>query len=123
MIFYLHATTSSVSSLTRRSSYVACSQRNEARDRAELMRAFQPGGPYAQVRGMYRHFGGARSIRISGRFDPELVAALPESLRFIVHNGAGYDKRALMAYSRYCCAECPWCPGCKRAYCRECCDR
>ena len=84
---------SSAWSRAQQSLYARCSQRNETRDRAELMRAFQPGGPYAQVRGMYRHFGGARSVRVSGRFDPELVAALPDSLRFIVHNGAGYDQR------------------------------
>lgn len=58
------------------------------------MRAFQPGGPYAGIRGLYRHFGGARSVRVTGRFDPELVHALPDSLRFIVHNGSGYDQRA-----------------------------
>lgn len=46
---------------------------------------------------MYRHFGGARSIRISGRFDPELVRALPDSLKFIVHNGSGYDQRTFEA--------------------------
>lgn len=49
------------------------------------------------MRGMYRHFGGARSIRISGRFDPELVRALPDSLKFIVHNGSGYDQRTFEA--------------------------
>ncbi|WFD34521.1 glyoxylate reductase [Malassezia cuniculi] len=66
--------------------------RNETKDRAELIRAFESGGPYANIKGLYRHFGGARSIRVSGRFDPELVSKLPSSLRFIVHNGAGYDQ-------------------------------
>jgi glyoxylate reductase len=27
----------------------------------------------------------------TGRFDAELVAALPPSVKYIVHNGAGYD--------------------------------
>ncbi|PKI83561.1 glyoxylate reductase [Malassezia vespertilionis] len=66
--------------------------RNQATNRAELIEAFRPGGPYANIQGLYRHFGGNRSIRISGRFDAELVNALPPSLKFIVHNGAGYDQ-------------------------------
>lgn len=32
------------------------------------------------------------SLQITGRFDKELVDALPESLKFISHNGAGYDQ-------------------------------
>ncbi|MCJ1274383.1 hypothetical protein MMC21_002179 [Puttea exsequens] len=31
------------------------------------------------------------STQITGRFDQTLIAALPSSLRFISHNGAGYD--------------------------------
>lgn len=65
---------------------------NETRSRGELMTAFQPGGRYSQVRGIYRHFGGTRSIKVSGRFDEELVQSLPLNLRFVVHNGAGYDQ-------------------------------
>lgn len=78
---------------------VLLTQRNEAKTRDELIQAFAPGGKYANIRGMYRHFGGARSIRISGRFDEELVGALPESLKFIVHNGAGYDQLDIPALS------------------------
>ncbi len=37
----------------------------------------------------YRTFD---SVSITGRVDAELVAALPSSLRFICHNGAGYDQ-------------------------------
>ena len=74
--------------------------RNHTQSRDELIRAFSPGGPFAQVRGMYRHFGGARSIRVSGRFDQELVDALPETLKFIVHNGAGYDQLDVPALTR-----------------------
>ncbi|KAF3766729.1 hypothetical protein M406DRAFT_253974 [Cryphonectria parasitica EP155] len=32
------------------------------------------------------------SVDVTGRVDAELVAALPLSLRFICHNGAGYDQ-------------------------------
>ncbi|OCK83059.1 hypothetical protein K432DRAFT_379826 [Lepidopterella palustris CBS 459.81] len=37
----------------------------------------------------YRTFA---SVNITGLFDEELVKVLPESLRFICHNGAGYDQ-------------------------------
>jgi glyoxylate reductase len=37
----------------------------------------------------YRTFD---SIGITGKIDGELVQALPDSLRFICHNGAGYDQ-------------------------------
>ncbi|GAA6051351.1 hypothetical protein JCM3770_004496 [Rhodotorula araucariae] len=48
-------------------------------------------GKYDGVRAMYRHFKGA-STKVTGLLDPELVQALPESLQFIAHNGAGYDQ-------------------------------
>ncbi len=70
-----------------------------AKSRQELIDKFKSGGEYAQVVGIYRHFGGARSIKITGRFDTELVSQLPESLRFIVHNGAGYDQLDVQALS------------------------
>lgn len=37
----------------------------------------------------YRTF---ESFEVMGRFDAELLAVLPTSLRFICHNGAGYDQ-------------------------------
>lgn len=37
----------------------------------------------------YRTF---ESVELTGRFDKELVKSLPESLRFVCHNGAGYDQ-------------------------------
>lgn len=70
-----------------------------ATTRHELIQRFKRGGDYSDVVGIYRHFGGARSIRITGRFDAELVSHLPESLRFIVHNGAGYDQLDIQALS------------------------
>lgn len=33
--------------------------------------------------------------QVTGLFDAELVAALPDSLKFIAHNGAGYDRSSL----------------------------
>ncbi|ERT03277.1 hypothetical protein HMPREF1624_01583 [Sporothrix schenckii ATCC 58251] len=32
------------------------------------------------------------SVALTGRFDPELVHRLPPSVRFVCHNGAGYDQ-------------------------------
>ncbi|KAM0513493.1 hypothetical protein ACHAPE_007755 [Trichoderma viride] len=32
------------------------------------------------------------SVKITGRFDAELVSHLPSSIKFISHNGAGYDQ-------------------------------
>ncbi|KAI5808739.1 D-isomer specific 2-hydroxyacid dehydrogenase [Peziza echinospora] len=32
------------------------------------------------------------SVSITGRFDQELISHLPKSLKFICHNGAGYDQ-------------------------------
>ncbi|GAA5856008.1 hypothetical protein JCM9279_003373 [Rhodotorula babjevae] len=48
-------------------------------------------GRYDGVEAMYRHFKGA-STKVTGLLDPELVEALPKSLQFIAHNGAGYDQ-------------------------------
>ncbi|KAH9238101.1 hypothetical protein K456DRAFT_1828448 [Colletotrichum gloeosporioides 23] len=38
---------------------------------------------------IYRTFS---SVKITGKIDAELVATLPPSVRFICHNGAGYDQ-------------------------------
>ncbi|KAK3352834.1 D-isomer specific 2-hydroxyacid dehydrogenase [Lasiosphaeria hispida] len=42
----------------------------------------------------YRSFD---SFDVTGKVDSELVAALPASLRFICHNGAGYDQVSIPA--------------------------
>lgn len=34
----------------------------------------------------------AGGFKITGRFDKELISHLPKSVRFICHNGAGYDQ-------------------------------
>ncbi|KAI0122355.1 D-isomer specific 2-hydroxyacid dehydrogenase [Daldinia grandis] len=53
-------------------------------------------GTYAAVSGCYRS---NVSTAITGPFDRELVAALPESWKFIAHNGAGYDNIDVAACS------------------------
>lgn len=70
-----------------------------AKSRQELIDKFKADGEYAQIVGIYRHFGAARSIKVTGRFDAELVSQLPSTLRYIVHNGAGYDQLDVHALS------------------------
>ncbi|EED21326.1 hydroxyisocaproate dehydrogenase, putative [Talaromyces stipitatus ATCC 10500] len=45
-------------------------------------------GDYDDVVVIYRS---NTSTKYTGRFDKELVSALPKSVKYIVHNGAGYD--------------------------------
>lgn len=45
-------------------------------------------GEYDDVEGIYRSND---SVSVTGPFDQELVQALPKSLKYITHNGAGYD--------------------------------
>lgn len=45
-------------------------------------------GKYDDVVAIYRSND---STSVTGLFDKELVTALPKSLKFITHNGAGYD--------------------------------
>jgi glyoxylate reductase len=44
---------------------------------------------YAGISGIYRHNSSADRI---GIFDSDLVKALPSSVKWIAHNGAGYDQ-------------------------------
>lgn len=46
-------------------------------------------GRFDDVVAAYRTFP---SVSITGIFDEELVQAIPKSLRFLAHNGAGYDQ-------------------------------
>ncbi|CAK4032091.1 2-hydroxyacid dehydrogenase [Lecanosticta acicola] len=46
-------------------------------------------GALDNVVAVYRTFG---SVEITGLWDAELIRALPESVRFCAHNGAGYDQ-------------------------------
>ncbi|KAF2725284.1 hypothetical protein K431DRAFT_317764 [Polychaeton citri CBS 116435] len=45
-------------------------------------------GDYDDVVAIYRS---NESTSVTGPFDKELVSALPKSLRYVTHNGAGYD--------------------------------
>ncbi|KAF2266867.1 glyoxylate reductase [Lojkania enalia] len=60
----------------------------QARCRAEFLDECRSG----QLNGttvIYRTF---ESLSITGKFDPELVRLLPTSVKFVCHNGAGYDQ-------------------------------
>ncbi|KJR88166.1 D-3-phosphoglycerate dehydrogenase [Sporothrix schenckii 1099-18] len=60
----------------------------KANGRAEFIAECRSGS-LDGVKVAYRTF---ESFRITGRIDDELLSALPSSLRFICHNGAGYDQ-------------------------------
>ncbi|KIR72585.1 2-hydroxyacid dehydrogenase [Cryptococcus deuterogattii CA1014] len=65
-------------------------QPNTSKTREEFLHDL--GTKYKDVTGIYRHFKASESIKTTGRFDEELVSKLPSSLKFIAHNGAGYDQ-------------------------------
>ncbi|RYP91512.1 hypothetical protein DL770_002358 [Monosporascus sp. CRB-9-2] len=54
-------------------------------------------GAYDVVRGCYRSNA---SVSVTGPFDAELISALPESWKYIAHNGAGYDNVDVDACTR-----------------------
>ncbi|KAM0698078.1 hypothetical protein Q7P36_001542 [Cladosporium allicinum] len=54
------------------------------------------GGEYNDVVAIYRSND---STKVTGPFDKELVSSLPASLKYITHNGAGYDNIDIPACS------------------------
>ena len=62
----------------------------DAPDRATFLKDLQPGGKYAGTTAVYRHNLSADRI---GVFDPEIIGALAATgVKWIAHNGAGYDQ-------------------------------
>ncbi|KAK9474215.1 D-isomer specific 2-hydroxyacid dehydrogenase [Dipodascopsis tothii] len=59
----------------------------ESKSRAELIEDLK--GKYSKVVALYRTFN---SVAMSGRFDAELAPHFPDTLKYICHNGAGYDQ-------------------------------
>ena len=59
-----------------------------ARNRTEFLERCKA-GTFNDVVVIYRTF---ESVEITGRFDEEVVLALPASVKFLCHNGAGYDQ-------------------------------
>lgn len=68
--------------LTRRTKYM------DSPDRPSFLEACRPGGKYDGIIGIYRENESAQKI---GRFDKEIIDGLPQSVKWIAHNGAGYD--------------------------------
>lgn len=59
-------------------------------DRADFLANLKSGGKYAGIVGVYRHNVSADKI---GVFDTAIVDALAETgVKWIAHNGAGYDQ-------------------------------
>ncbi|KAF6763053.1 D-isomer specific 2-hydroxyacid dehydrogenase [Ephemerocybe angulata] len=57
-------------------------------DRKSFLAEFKPGGKYAGAIGIYRENSSSTKL---GVFDKELIEGLPSSVKWIAHNGAGYD--------------------------------
>lgn len=58
-------------------------------NRASLLGECKPGGKYHGIVGIYRENDSSEAI---GVYDKELVDGLPSSVKWIAHNGAGYDQ-------------------------------
>lgn len=58
-------------------------------DRADFLAGLKSGGKYEGIVGVYRHNTSADFI---GVFDAEIIDALASSVKWIAHNGAGYDQ-------------------------------
>ncbi|KAI0251140.1 hypothetical protein BJV78DRAFT_1212991 [Lactifluus subvellereus] len=58
-------------------------------DRADFVKNLQEGGRYEGTVAIYRENSSAERV---GVFDGALIAALPPGVRWIAHNGAGYDQ-------------------------------
>jgi glyoxylate reductase len=57
--------------------------------RADFLKNLQEGGRYENTVAIYRE---SSSVGRVGIFDQALIAALPRGVRWIAHNGAGYDQ-------------------------------
>lgn len=67
----------------------------QCKDRADFL-AQAKSGDYDGVVAVYRTFA---SVALTGNWDEELISALPKSLQFCSHNGAGYDQIDVQACS------------------------
>lgn len=57
--------------------------------RANFLAGLKNKGKYGGIVGVYRHNSSADRI---GVFDKEIINALAPSVKWIAHNGAGYDQ-------------------------------
>jgi len=63
--------------------------RMDSLDRADFLKNLKPGGKYERTVAIYRTNESAEHV---GTFDRALIEALPSALRWLAHNGAGYDQ-------------------------------
>jgi hypothetical protein len=61
----------------------------ESDSRTELFNDFSPGGRYADIIGIYHEHESHHKI---GLPDKHMIYALPPSVKWIAHKGAGYDQ-------------------------------
>jgi len=61
----------------------------DSNNRADFLAGLKPSGKYTGIVGIYRHNSSADHI---GIFDKEIIQALAPSVKWIAHNGAGYDQ-------------------------------
>lgn len=61
----------------------------DSRDRTHFLDGLRQGGKYEGIVGIYRHNSSAERI---GFFDAEIINALAPTVKWIAHNGAGYDQ-------------------------------
>ncbi|KFY27416.1 hypothetical protein V493_03488 [Pseudogymnoascus sp. VKM F-4281 (FW-2241)] len=66
-------------------------------NRADFIKESQ-GGAFDGVIAAYRTF---QSVSITGLIDDELVSSLPKSLKYLSHNGAGYDQIDVSACTKH----------------------
>ncbi|MCJ1335974.1 hypothetical protein MMC09_001248 [Bachmanniomyces sp. S44760] len=69
----------------------------KATNRATFIEECQSGKLDGTV-AIYRTF---QSVSITGRFDEELLSVLPKGVRFVCHNGAGYDQIDVPACTKH----------------------
>lgn len=62
--------------------------------RSDFYNNLGPNGKYSNIIGIYRENSSA--VRI-GIFDAELISKLPNTTKWIAHNGAGYDQINVLA--------------------------
>lgn len=65
-------------------------------DRADFMRRCRDG----EFDGVFALYRSNDSNPLTGDFDEELLEALPKSLKFVCHNGAGYNNIDIVACSK-----------------------
>lgn len=58
-------------------------------DRTDFLASLKPNCKYAGIVGIYRHNTSADRI---GVFDKQIIGAIAPSVKWIAHNGAGYDQ-------------------------------